>query len=205
MRYQILIFAMNLSRSFLRNQWNCNCEGCLLCNLAPLFFSTEEVEPGEEEKLRGIWYQYPIQSEIMQIYVCQCHVYRLPPKNKPGLIKLLLIASSTLWGLIFPKSGWVAWSPDRLVTPAKRSGVVVFLWNDCLQGDICIPILDPKMPEIECLCIVCEILLMEEILHHQTCMKPVNKWIFTISTGAGFLPPTVCLKVDVSGVFKNPT
>ena len=40
-----------------------------------------------------------------------------------------------------------------------------------------------------------ETLLMEEILHHLTCMKPNNKWwyinIFTISTGAGFLPSTV--------------
>ena len=34
------------------------------------------------------------------------------------------------------------------------------------------------------------VLLMAEILHHLTCMKVVNG-IFTISTGAGFLPSTV--------------
>ena len=32
---------------------------------------------------------------------------------------------------------------------------------------------------------------MDEILHHLGCEKPVNNGIFTISTGAGFLPPTV--------------
>ena len=39
-----------------------------------------------------------------------------------------------------------------------------------------------------------DILLMEEILHHLGCIKPCKyNGIFTISTGAGFLPPTVSL------------
>ena len=36
------------------------------------------------------------------------------------------------------------------------------------------------------------ILLMEEILHHLGCMKPCRNGIFSILTGAGFLPSTVC-------------
>ena len=32
---------------------------------------------------------------------------------------------------------------------------------------------------------------MEEILHHLGCKNHVNNGIFTISTGAGFLPSTV--------------
>ena len=35
------------------------------------------------------------------------------------------------------------------------------------------------------------LLLMEEILHHPECKNPVTNGIFTISTGAGFLPSTV--------------
>ena len=35
------------------------------------------------------------------------------------------------------------------------------------------------------------ILLMEEILYQMRCINPVNNGIFTISTGAGFLPLTV--------------
>ena len=34
-------------------------------------------------------------------------------------------------------------------------------------------------------------LLMDEILHHPGCKNPVTNGIFTISTGAGFLPSTV--------------
>ena len=37
------------------------------------------------------------------------------------------------------------------------------------------------------------ILLMEEILHHQGCLKPCKSWDnLPISTGAGFLPSIVC-------------
>ncbi len=36
-----------------------------------------------------------------------------------------------------------------------------------------------------------ELLVMEEILYHPTCMKPW-KYLINISTGAGFLPSTVC-------------
>ena len=35
------------------------------------------------------------------------------------------------------------------------------------------------------------ILLIEEILHHLTCMKPCKQWDIYLSTGAGFLPSTV--------------
>jgi len=43
--------------------------------------------------------------------------------------------------------------------------------------------------EIACVPVI---LLMEEILHHLGCMKPVNNVIFTTSIGAGFLPATAC-------------
>ena len=39
-------------------------------------------------------------------------------------------------------------------------------------------------------------LLMEEIRHHLGCIKPCNSGIFTISTGAGFLPSTVPLPLQ---------
>ena len=52
-----------------------------------------------------------------------------------------------------------------------------------------------------------KVLLMEKILHHLACTKPgindgyfANDWIFTISTGAGFLPSTVCLYIF--GIFQ---
>jgi len=36
---------------------------------------------------------------------------------------------------------------------------------------------------------------MEEILHHLGCVKPCKHWDkLPTSTGAGFLPSTVCLK-----------
>ena len=35
------------------------------------------------------------------------------------------------------------------------------------------------------------LLLMEEILHHLLSMKPCENGIFSISTGAGFLPSTI--------------
>jgi len=37
------------------------------------------------------------------------------------------------------------------------------------------------------------ILLMEEILHHLGCINLVNNGIKYLSTGAGFLPSTVCI------------
>ena len=41
------------------------------------------------------------------------------------------------------------------------------------------------------------ILLMEEILHHLGCIRsPVNNKINYLSTGAGFRPSTVALKID---------
>ena len=47
--------------------------------------------------------------------------------------------------------------------------------------------------------------LMEEILHHPTCMRLCNG-IFTISTGAGFLPSTVSTqKMTVFFQFLKPT
>ena len=38
-----------------------------------------------------------------------------------------------------------------------------------------------------------QVRLMEEILHHLGCKEPVNNRINYLSTGAGFLPSTVCL------------
>ena len=36
------------------------------------------------------------------------------------------------------------------------------------------------------------VLLMEDILHHLGCINPIDNGIFTISTGAGLCPSTVC-------------
>ena len=42
------------------------------------------------------------------------------------------------------------------------------------------------------------ILLMEEILHHLGCIKPIDNGISNIPTGAGFLPSTVPLEKKTS-------
>jgi len=47
------------------------------------------------------------------------------------------------------------------------------------------------------------ILLMEKILHHLGCIKPCKSWIFTISTGAGFLPSTVLGDVHVFSLLNE--
>ena len=48
------------------------------------------------------------------------------------------------------------------------------------------------------------LLLMEEILQHQGCIKPCKYGIFTISTGAGFLPSTACPKSTPRHIHNRP-
>ena len=45
---------------------------------------------------------------------------------------------------------------------------------------------------------------MEEILQHQGCIKPCKYGIFTISTGAGFLPSTACPKSTPRHIHNRP-
>ena len=41
---------------------------------------------------------------------------------------------------------------------------------------------------------ICDILLMDKILHHQGCIKACKYWDKLLSTGAGFCPSIVCVR-----------